>query len=110
MYVVRTACWTLEIPDRILRKHVHAIYCDISRLKNDTFLVKNCDIFLIFAQNIDCGYMLEPPQWGGSNEYSQSMFKSKYKTIMRTPVNPSFTIYKWGVRGSSLHGHVFVMT
>ena len=28
---------------------------------------------------------------------------------MYTPVNPSFTIHKWGVRGSSLHGHVFVM-
>ena len=25
------------------------------------FQKKNCDIFLIFAQNIDCGYMLEPP-------------------------------------------------
>ena len=25
------------------------------------------------------------------------------------PVNPSFTIYKWSVRGSSFHGHVFVM-
>ena len=32
------------------------------------------DIFLIFAQNIDCGYTLERPQWGGSNEYPQSMF------------------------------------
>ena len=31
-------------------------------------------IFLIFAQNIDCGYSLEPPHRGGSNEYSQSMF------------------------------------
>ena len=37
------------------------------------------------------------------------MFKSKNKKIMYTPVNPSFTIYKWGVRGSSLHGHVFVI-
>ena len=26
----------------------------------DNFLMKNCDIFLIFAQNIDCGYTLEP--------------------------------------------------
>ena len=32
------------------------------------------DIFLIFAQNIDCGYTLEPPRRGGSNEYPQSMF------------------------------------
>ena len=30
--------------------------------KNDKFQMKNCDIFLIFAQNIDLGYTLEPPQ------------------------------------------------
>ena len=30
--------------------------------------------FLISAQNIDCGYSLEPPNRGGSNEYPQSMF------------------------------------
>ena len=30
--------------------------------KNDNFQMKNCDIFLIFAQNIDRGYTLEPPQ------------------------------------------------
>ena len=32
--------------------------------------MKNCGIFLIFAQNIDRVYILEPPQLGGSNEYS----------------------------------------
>ena len=31
-------------------------------------------IFLISAQSIDCGYSLEPPRQGGSNEYPQSMF------------------------------------
>ena len=31
-------------------------------------------IFLISAQNIDCGYSLEPPRQGGSNEYPQAMF------------------------------------
>ena len=31
-------------------------------------------VFLISAQNIDCGYSLEPPRRGGSNEYPQSMF------------------------------------
>ena len=30
--------------------------------KNDNFQMKNCNIFHIFAQNIDCGYTLEPPQ------------------------------------------------
>ena len=31
-------------------------------------------IFHFSAQNIDCGYSLEPPRRGGSNEYPQSMF------------------------------------
>ena len=31
-------------------------------------------IFLISAQNIDCGCSLEPPRCGGSNEYPQPMF------------------------------------
>ena len=32
------------------------------------------NIFLTFLKNVDCGYSLEPPSWGGSNEYQQSMF------------------------------------
>ena len=31
-------------------------------------------IFLFLLKNIDCGYSLEPPRRGGSNEYQQSMF------------------------------------
>ena len=42
--------------------------------KNVNFQMKKYNIFLIFAQNIDCGYTLEPPYLGGSNEYPQSMF------------------------------------
>ena len=30
--------------------------------------------FLFLLKNIDCGYSLEPPCRGGSNEYPQSMF------------------------------------
>ena len=30
--------------------------------------------FLFLLKNIDCGYSLEPPRRGGSNEYSQSIF------------------------------------
>ena len=37
--------------------------------KNVNFQIKNSYIFLIFAQNIDCGYTLEPPHWGDSKEY-----------------------------------------
>ena len=30
--------------------------------KNDIFLMKKEFFLIIFAQNIDCGYTLEPPQ------------------------------------------------
>ena len=49
-------------------------------------------LVLIFAQNIDCGYKLEPPRRGGSNEYPQSMFWSKNKKNRYTPAYPSFAI------------------
>ena len=49
------------------------------------FTGKSFNIFLIFAQNIDCGYMLEPPR-------PQSMFWSKNKKNRYTPENPSFSI------------------
>ena len=42
--------------------------------KNDNFQSKYFYYFHIFAQTIDGGYTLEPPQCGGSNEYPQSMF------------------------------------
>ena len=56
------------------------------------------DIFLIFAQNIDCGYMLEPPRPGGSNEYPQSMFWSK-NTKIGIPLDACTPVllYKSGV-------------
>ena len=34
-------------------------------------------IILISAQNIDCGYSLEPPRRGGSNEYHNLSFEQK---------------------------------
>ena len=40
----------------------------------ENFQLKILGIFLIFAQNTDCGYTLEPPHRGGSNENPQSMF------------------------------------
>ena len=60
--------------------------------KIENFQWKNSDVFNIYAQNIDCGYTLEPPQRGGSNEYPQSMFWIKNKKNRYTPANPIFTI------------------
>ena len=70
--------------------------CNIQRffsvLKNKNFIRKILIFFLIFAQNIDCGYTLEPPRRGGSNKYPQSMFWSKNKKDRYTPAYPSFAI------------------
>ena len=76
--------------------------------ENENFHLKMFDIFLIFAQNIDCGYMLEPPRRGGSNEYPQHMFWSKNKKNRYTPANLFYYI-KVGFRGYSLHEHVFLV-
>ena len=68
------------------------IYWKFYHQKIESFQMKNSNIFHISAQNIDCGYSLEPPRRGGSNEYPQSMFRAEIRKIMYTPVNPSFTI------------------
>ena len=68
------------------------IYWKFYNKKKQNFQIKNFDIFHIPAQNIDCGYTLEPLHWGGSNEYLQSMFLSKIRKIMYTSLDPSFTI------------------
>ena len=67
-----------------------------SPVKIENFHGNIFDIFLMFAQNIDCGYTLEPPRRGGS-EYPQSMFWSKNKKNMYTPAYPSFA--KSGIQG-----------
>ena len=65
-------------------------------IKIENFLQIIFDILLIFAQNNDCGYTLEPPRLepprrGGSNEYPQSMFWNANKKNRYTPVYPSFS-------------------
>ena len=75
-----------------LRKHAYSNILKILPPKNEKFQIKKSDIVHISAPNIDCGYSLEPPRRGGSNEYPQSMFGAEIRKIMYTPVNPSFTM------------------
>ena len=72
--------WLSLLPAKQSRMHSHyektpmqytVIFTDV---KKNNFQMKNCDIFLNFAVNIDRGYTLEPHQRGGSNKYTQSMF------------------------------------
>ena len=50
------------------------IYRKFHHQKLKAFRLKNLIFFDISAQNIDCGYSLEPPRRGGPNECPQSMF------------------------------------
>ena len=45
-----------------LRKHAYSNILKILLPKNENFQLKISDIFHISAQNIDCGYSLEPPR------------------------------------------------
>ena len=72
-------------------------YIEISPPKTQ-FSDKNSDIFHISTQNIYCGYSLEPPCRGGSNEYPQSMFLSRNKKNNVYPcIPPFYYIRKSGV-------------
>ena len=51
-------------------------------------------ISLIFTKNTDCGYLLEPPRWGGSNEYPQSMFWAEIWKISEF-LSEQFLVF-WG--------------
>ena len=53
-------------------------------------------IFIISAQNTDCGYSLEPPGLGGSNEYPQSIFWAEIGKAIR------FFIWKISVFGGEI--------
>ena len=58
-----------------LRKHAYSNILKILQPRKENFQIKKkSDIFHISTQNIDCGYSLEPPRRGGSNEYPHSMF------------------------------------
>ena len=77
--------------------------------KTENFQIKKSDIFHISAQNIDCGYSLEPPRRVGSNEYHNlceavlmstqiSVFEQKFENNIY-PCKPQFYFIKVGFKG-----------
>ena len=64
-FLTQHAVTTQSRPQRKpLRKHAYSntLYIENFTTKNSKFSDKNSDIFHISAQNIDCGYSLEPPR------------------------------------------------
>ena len=63
--------------------------------------------FLFLLKNIDCGYALEPPRRGGSNEYPNLCFEQKCEKYQRfLSENLQFLEVKFSIY---LNRHVFVM-
>ena len=63
---------------------------------------KNSNISHTSDQNIDCGYSLEPPRRGGSNEYQQSMFLGRNKKNNIYPCKPQFYYIRVGFKGVNI--------
>ena len=84
---------------RSSRKHAYIILTPL----NPTFVVKLgltglYIIFLISAQNIDWGYLLEPPHLGGSNEYNNVCFEQKYECDQNfSSENFQFLVVKFSI-------------
>ena len=86
-----------------LRKHAYSNILKILPPKKKwKFSDKNSGIFHNSAQNIDCGYSLEPPRRGGSNEYPQSMFWSRNEKNNVYPCKPQFYYIKVGFKGVNI--------
>ena len=77
-------------------------YTENLKPKTEHFQIKILMIFIISAQNIDCGYSLEPPRRGGSNEYPQSIFFSRNKKNNVYPYKPQFCYIKVGFKGVNI--------
>ena len=75
-------------------------YKEKSPPKTENFQIKKTDFFFhISSPNIDCGYSLETPRRGGSNEYPQSMFLSRNNKNNVYPCKPRFYYIKVGFKG-----------
>ena len=70
----------------------------ISPVKIEKFQPKSLDIFLIFAQNIDCGYTLEPPRRAEAvlTSTHKLCFGAKIRKIC-IPLHTPVLLYKSGV-------------
>ena len=75
-------------------------YIENFTIKNYKFSDKNSNIFFhISAQNIDCGYSLEPPCRDGSNEYHNLCFWTEIRKNNVFPCKPQFYYIKVGFKG-----------
>ena len=82
-----------------LRKHAYSNILKHYHQKMKIFRRKILIFFIFLLKNRDCGYSLEPPRRGGSNEYPQSMSLSRNMKNNVYPCKPQFYYIKVGFKG-----------
>ena len=76
------------------RKHTYIILTPLNPNFNKTGVYRRLHyVFLLLLKYIDCGYSLEPPRQGGSNEYPQSMFLSRNMKTIRIFYPKTFSFW-----------------
>ena len=79
--------------------------------KSNILLIRMYLIYFLSAQNIDCGYTLEPPvnRLSILTSTHNLCFRAKLRNL-GIPLHIPVLLYKSGVQGGyTLHGHYFVM-
>ena len=91
MMYLRTVCVTSVLDHcMVIQKHTHAAYRDFLSCKK-----MKIAIFLIFAQNIDCGYTLEPPR-------PVNILEQIYIKKIGIPPHIPVLLYKKGFEGVNI--------
>ena len=99
LYVLSIDFLFVALPLNITKTCLFKYSEHFNHQKKWKFSDKNSDISHTSGQNIDCGYSLEMPRRGGSNEYPQSMFLGRNKKNNVYPCKPQFHYIKVGFKG-----------
>ena len=112
--LTNTQCFFMDIANTLIRLGIKKTYLyNFDPLKPHFYIVNLgfTGVYIIFhisAQNIDCGYSLEPPRRGGSNEYPQSMIWAERWKISEVFIW-NFSFFLEMKFSTDLHRRVFVM-
>ena len=91
----RLLVFTQMFQTHVMPMHFIAIF---HGCMNSIFETKTCNISVLNSLNIDCRYLLEPLQWGGSNKLRQSLFIEINKRKNVYPCKPQLSLKKLGFK------------
>ena len=91
----------LESPNSI-RKYAYSNILNFFTTKKGKFSDNNSDVFQFLAQNINCGYVLTSTHNLCCCFFFFFFFFQNKKNYIYTPVNPSFTYIKVGIKGFNI--------